>query len=457
MKNIDFKKIIIYVSFAVLFLTGSFLWFGKTAKASDITVKTDDGKTIVFSLPEKPGSVYTSEDGKTVIYTVKPGENSEDNVDVLEPGKCRICKENDCLAGQPYCMDCYAKLINGINTADIYLKYQDAQKEEKDKQAAQAEIDKQVEEWAKENDKKPSKEQLIFVPIVLGIGVVFVGGVLRFYFHSNNSSSGTYPVVFRSYKGSDYTTDTTDDTYLNQSVVKEAPQEELKEINLNKAAKEVIITENKNESETEKVLVKKNFEDCLKQQTTSFHSGDSFAVCIGENDELILMHYYSNSFNTVKVKVEDNGKLKVIHDFRRDYDFMVAIDYELGKDSLKFNLKSAKGNAVSFVLKPIVNTKINGYTINYDQTRDYTLITITCLPNYINWIQQNAILEEQKKKELTNQELREKVKNLDPEVRNKFMELAKNGKTNEAIKVCNEVTGLGLKDAKRVIEYKLYY
>ena len=169
------------------------------------------------------------------------------------------------------------------------------------------------------------------------------------------------------------------------------------------------------------------------------------------------MHYYSNSFNTVKVKVEDNGKLKVIHDFRRDHDFMVAIDYELGKDSLKFNLKSAKGNAVSFVLKPIVNTKINGYTINYDQTRDYTLITITCLPNYINWIQQNAVLEEQKKKELTNQELREKVKNLDPEVRNKFMELAKNGKTNEAIKVCNEVTELGLKDAKRVIEYKLYY
>ena len=99
----------------------------------------------------------------------------------------------------------------------------------------------------------------------------------------------------------------------------------------------------------------------------------------------------------------------------------------------------------------------NGYTINYDQTRDYTLISITYLPNYINWIQQNAVLEEQKKKELTNQELREKVKNLDPEVRNKFMEPAKNGKTNEAIKVCNEVTGLGLKDAKRVIDYKLYY
>lgn len=457
MKNIDFKKIIIYVSFAFLFLTVSFLWFGKKAKASDITVKTDDGNTIIFSLPEKPGSVYTSEDGKTVIYTVKPGENSEDNVDVLEPEKCRICKENDCLAGQPYCMDCYVKLINDINTADFYLKYQDDKKEEKDKQAAQAEIDKQVEEWAKENNKKPSKEQWILVPIVLGIGVAFVGGVLRFYFHSNNLSSSTYPVVFRSYKSSDYTTDTTDDTYLNQSVVKEAPQEELKEINLNETAKEVIITENKNESEIEKVLVKKNFEDCLKQQTTSFHSGDSFAVCIGENDELILMHYYSNSFNTVKVKVEDNGKLKVIHDFRRDYDFIVAIDYELGKDSLKFNLKSAKGNAVSFVLKPIVNTKINGYTINYDQTRDYMLITITCLPNYINWIQQNAVLEEQKKKELTNQELREKVKNLDPEVRNKFMELAKNGKANEAIKVCNEVMGLGLKDAKRVIEYKLYY
>ena len=36
-------------------------------------------------------------------------------------------------------------------------------------------------------------------------------------------------------------------------------------------------------------------------------------------------------------------------------------------------------------------------------------------------------------------------------------ELAKNGKPNDAIKVCREVTGLGLKEAKRVIEYKLYY
>ena len=60
-------------------------------------------------------------------------------------------------------------------------------------------------------------------------------------------------------------------------------------------------------------------------------------------------------------------------------------------------------------------------------------------------------------KEFSSQELKEIVKNLNPEERNKFMEPAKNGKKEEAIRICEEVTGLDLKNAEKIINLKLYY
>lgn len=60
-------------------------------------------------------------------------------------------------------------------------------------------------------------------------------------------------------------------------------------------------------------------------------------------------------------------------------------------------------------------------------------------------------------KELSTQELKVIVKNLDSAEKNKFMEPAKNGKKEEAIQICKEVTGLDLINAEKIINLKLYY
>ena len=83
--------------------------------------------------------------------------------------------------------------------------------------------------------------------------------------------------------------------------------------------------------------------------------------------------------------------------------------------------------------------------------------TETVIENSVLLSQQNDQIEEESKKELTRQQLKDAIKNLDPIERNKFVELAKNGKTDEAINACVEVMGLGLTDAKKIIDLKLYY
>jgi hypothetical protein len=60
-------------------------------------------------------------------------------------------------------------------------------------------------------------------------------------------------------------------------------------------------------------------------------------------------------------------------------------------------------------------------------------------------------------KELSSRELKEIVKNLNPIEKKKFMTPAKNGKKDEAIEICKEVTGLDQKNAEKIINLKLYY
>ncbi len=68
-----------------------------------------------------------------------------------------------------------------------------------------------------------------------------------------------------------------------------------------------------------------------------------------------------------------------------------------------------------------------------------------------------SLTEEETIKELSSRELKEIVKNLDTIEKNKFMEPAKNGKKEEAIEICKEVTGLDQKNAEKIINLKLYY
>jgi hypothetical protein len=60
-------------------------------------------------------------------------------------------------------------------------------------------------------------------------------------------------------------------------------------------------------------------------------------------------------------------------------------------------------------------------------------------------------------KELSSRELKEIVMNLNPIEKKKFMTPAKNGKKDEAIEICKEVTGLDQKNAEKIINLKLYY
>lgn len=60
-------------------------------------------------------------------------------------------------------------------------------------------------------------------------------------------------------------------------------------------------------------------------------------------------------------------------------------------------------------------------------------------------------------KELSSRELKEIVKNLDTIEKSKFITPAKNGKKEEAIEICKEVTGLDQKNAEKIINLKLYY
>ena len=95
--------------------------------------------------------------------------------------------------------------------------------------------------------------------------------------------------------------------------------------------------------------------------------------------------------------------------------------------------------------------------IDYDQSKDCSTITNEYVASSDILNQQNAQIEEDSKKELTRQQLKEVIKNLDSAERNKFVELAKNGKTSEAIEACVEVTGLDITDAQKIIALKLYY
>ena len=80
---------------------------------------------------------------------------------------------------------------------------------------------------------------------------------------------------------------------------------------------------------------------------------------------------------------------------------------------------------------------------------------------------QNKVMSEHEKielavevetiKELSSRELKEIVKNLDTIEKSKFITPAKNGKKEEAIEICKEVTGLDQKNAEKIINLKLYY
>ncbi len=512
MKKRNILRSIIFIAVAVLLFAGSFSSLSKTAYASggafidsDVEKKDDGKKVQVFTVN---GLEATEADIDGLINEVlgedKGSEDDTETGDDTEEGEPRMCKncgEKECMEGQDYCFECYSNIQSAKVYVDLMLEMEKKKAENAEKQAeTQAEIDKLAKEQSTVSST-PSASKM-FIPVVLTFAMTFcIMTFLVFLKKAPITTSSLYdndnedeepdedePMVDDddlyeiSLEDEGYEISLEGDGYdislvpIETEVIRESgeielmhpepaqkpvqpePEKETKQPDpVIAPVAEPLKTETKVVSEDEKVLDKKAFLDCLKQQTTSYRSGDPFAVCTTDTDDLFLMHYYHNNFVLVKVAVEDNGKLKVVYDYRRKFEFFIEIEHEFGKDSLKIHLKSSKGNEADFVIRPVVRTKIKGYTIDYNQTKDYATISNGFLPNYIQWIRQNAVFEEEKNKGLSNQELKERIKKLDPAEKAKFVEPAKNGKTDEAIKACHEVMGLGLKDAKKIIDMKLYY
>ena len=493
-RKIDRK--IIYISLSVLVILGTFFGVTKTASANN-------DRTVTFIIDGNNAYPVGPVNIDDVGSDNKEKEDGKENEDSDEPRMCTICREKECMEGKDYCYECHLNLESAKIYVETMMEREKRKEEAKAKESAQKEIDEQVEEWSKKQG--PSKKDIAMMPLVFGSIGIFIMGIIRYFFKVMNSESGenmyvntnensyfeTFdeeipkaesvvdtvmtPEDFEDLEKSKKTSETemvnesgklTKSEIISESEknneskktadiekVKETEKKNLKQSETEKATETEILPG----LEYEKVIGKKEFLECLKQQTTFYHSPEPFVVGTTDGGEFYILDYAPNNFVMVKAKLEDNGKLNVIYDYRKNYDTLVGIDYELGKNSLRFRIKSSKGIEADFVLKPVVKENIKRFKIECDQSKDYGKIVNEYLPGYIIWIQNNADFIDGMKKELSNQELKEKVKSLDPAEKNKFVELAKNGKTEEAIKVCNEVTGLGLKEAKRIIEYKLYY
>ena len=469
-RKIDRK--IIYISLSVLVILGTFFGVTKTASANN-------DRTVTFIIDGDNAYPVGPVNIDDVGSDNKEKEDGKENEDSDDPRMCTICREKECMEGKDYCYECYLNLESAKVYVETMMEIEKRKEEAKAKESAQKEIDEQVEEWS--NKQGPSKKDIAMMPLVFGSIGIFIMGIIRYFFKVTNSESGENMYVntdensyFETFDEEIPKAESVVDTVMTpedfedlERSKKTSETEMVNESGKLTESEKISESEKINESkknadiekvkETEKVIGKKEFLECLKQQTTFYHSPEPFVVGTTDGGEFYILDYAPNNFVMVKAKLEDNGKLNVIYDYRKNYDTLVGIDYELGKNSLRFRIKSSKGIEADFVLKPVVKENIKGFKIECDQSKDYGKIANEYLAGYIIWIQNNADFIDGMKKELSNQELKEKVKSLDPAEKNKFVELAKNGKTEEAIKVCNEVTGLGLKEAKRIIEYKLYY
>ena len=457
-RKIDRK--IIYISLSVLVILGTFFGVTKTASANN-------DRTVTFIIDGYNAYPVGPVNIDDVGSDNKEKEDGKENEDSDEPRMCTICKEKECMEGKDYCYECHLNLESAKVYVETMMEREKRKEEAKAKESAQKEIDEQVEEWSEKQG--PSKKDIAMMPLVFGSIGIFIMGIIRYFFKVMNSESGENMYVntnensyFETFDEEIPKAESVVDTVMTpedfedlekSKKTSETEKKNLKQSETEKATETEILPG----LEYEKVIGKKEFLECLKQQTTFYHSPEPFVVGTTDGGEFYILDYAPNNFVMVKAKLEDNGKLNVIYDYRKNYDTLVGIDYELGKNTLRFRIKSSKGIEADFVLKPVVKENIKGFKIECDQSKDYGKIVNEYLAGYIIWIQNNADFIDGMKKELSNQELKEKVKSLDSAEKNKFVELAKNGKTEEAIKVCNEVTGLGLKEAKRIIEYKLYY
>lgn len=197
-------------------------------------------------------------------------------------------------------------------------------------------------------------------------------------------------------------------------------------------------------------LSEEDLEQCLSQQTKSFQCGSAILVANGKENELFLIHYFSNTFFIVKVAYENN-KLNVIYDYRRKSFLLEEFQYRIRKDGVTAMLK-LMNSQVEFTVKPKVNYRgeceiIRNQSAMYDE-----------FLGYLNTYRKNINVEAMnRRREKGYLELISAVCKISIPDRQVIFGLLDENKKNEAIKQIQEKTGLGLADCVKIAESPYMY
>lgn len=192
-------------------------------------------------------------------------------------------------------------------------------------------------------------------------------------------------------------------------------------------------------------MTEKDLETCLLQQTVSYRRGEPILVATGAENELFLIHYYSNTLYIMKVAYQ-NGKLNVIHDYRRKTLILQELLYNFNEQGVNAKL-TFRVESVEFFVQPKVNCQVAGCKIVRDQEILYKQFA-SRLEAYRQTIR---ITEEMRTKKNGYTELADATRKISDEDKNEIHNLLKNDNL-EAIKLIQRTTGLGLADCKKIAD-----
>lgn len=197
-------------------------------------------------------------------------------------------------------------------------------------------------------------------------------------------------------------------------------------------------------------LSEEDLEQCLSQQTTSFQCGSAILVAIGKEDELFLIHYFSNTFYIVKVAYE-NSKLNVIYDYRRKSFLLEEFQYRIMEDGVTAILKLTNSE-VEFTVKAQVN-----YQGECEIVRNQVAMYEEFLANLDTYRKNINGAAMERRKEKGYLELISAVCKISIADRKVIFGLLDENRKNEAIKQIQQKTGLGLADCVKIAESPYMY
>lgn len=193
------------------------------------------------------------------------------------------------------------------------------------------------------------------------------------------------------------------------------------------------------------------YTDCLLQQTTNYQSGEPYLICTDEENNIYLLNYYSNCFYIFRVSVV-NGKINIINDYRKESVLLKDFQYKMDKDRVNIRFETGKAR-IDFSVSGHVDTAVGDYFVIRDQQIEYVEFC-----GYLDTYHNNICSAgEAVNEQLSDRELKKIFATLPPSDRERITSFAREGQLIKAIKACQDATGLGLFECKKIIDSKLYF